>query len=102
MKTDFKKAAAGDKEDSKNGTGKPKKAETKKDAPAVYVAADTKKVKRGFVLQFVNFVARKGSATADDLITEFAGRSVNGKKVTQERIRRYLTWCSVNDVLKKK
>ena len=97
--TDFKKAAAGDKQEP-NGNGKAAK------TPVVKIQtltpADTKRVKRGFVQMFVAFVVKRGSATTDDLAAEFVGRQVDGKKITKERVLRYANWCVNNGVLKAK
>ena len=96
---DFKKAAAGDKPEP-NGNGKATK------APVVKIQtltpADTKRVKRGFVKMFVDFVVKRGSATTDDLAAEFVGRQVDGKKITKQRVLRYAHWCVQNEVLKAK
>ncbi len=96
---DFKKAAAGDKPEP-NGNGKAAK------APVVKIKtltpADTKRVKRGFVKVFVDFLVKRGSATTDDLATEFVGRQVDGKKITKQRVLRYAHWCVKNGVLKAK
>ena len=91
---DFKKAAAGDKEptDGKTGTVK----------PVVYRPSNPKVVKRGFVKMFVDFIVKRGSATTDDLVNEFVGRQVANKKITKERVIRYLSWCIAHDVLKAK
>lgn len=94
---DFKSAAAGDKPE--NG-----KAEKKAKAPKVqtFTPADTKAVKRGFVAMFVAFVVKKGSATTEELVNEFVGRQVDGKKITKERALRYCHWCVNNGVFKGK
>ena len=96
---DFKKAAAGDKPEP-NGNGKAVK------APVVKIQtltpADRKRVKRGFVKLFVDFVVKQGSATTDDLAAEFVGGQVDGKKITKQRVLRYAHWCVKNGVFKAK
>jgi len=87
---DVKKAAAGDRAES-NGNGKAEKAKVAK--IQTLTPANTKLVKRGFVKMFVDFVVKRGSATTDDLATEFAGRQVEGKKITKQRVLRYAHWC---------
>ena len=96
---DVKKAAAGDKPEP-NGTGKSKKAKDVK--IQTLTPANTKLVKRGFVKMFVDFVVKRGSVTTDDLAAEFAGRQVEGKKITKQRVLRYAHWCVNKGVLKAK
>jgi len=94
---DVKKAAAGDKSEP-NGNGKAEK--TKVVKLQTLTPANTKLVKRGFVKMFVDFVAKRGSVTTDDLAAEFAGRQVEGKKITKQRVLRYAHWCVNKGVLK--
>ena len=96
---DFKKAAAGDKSEP-NGNGKTEK--TKVVKLQTLTPANTKLVKRGFVKMFVDFVVKRGSVTTDDLAAEFAGRQVEGKKITKQRVLRYAHWCVNKGVLKAK
>jgi hypothetical protein len=96
---DVKKAAAGDKSEP-NGNGKSEKAKDVK--IQTFTPANTKLVKRGFVKMFVDFVVKRGSATTDDLAAEFAGRQVEGKKITEQRVLRYAHWCVNKGVLKAK
>ena len=91
---DVKKAAAGDKSEP-NGNGKVVNIQT-------LTPANTKLVKRGFVKMFVDFVVKRGSVTTDDLAAEFAGRQVEGKKITKQRVLRYAHWCVNKGVLKAK
>jgi hypothetical protein len=81
---DVKKAAAGDKPEP-NGNGKAEK--TKAVKIQTLTPANTKLVKRGLV-------------TIDDLAAEFAGRQVEGKKITKQRVLRYAHWCVNKGVLK--
>ncbi len=96
---DFKKAAAGDKPEP-NGNGKAAKGAVAK--IQTLTPADTKLVKRGFVKMFADFVVKRGSATTDELASEFVGRQVEGKKITRQRVLRYTQWCVKNGVLKAK
>ena len=96
---DVKKAAAGDKSEP-NGSGKAEKAKVVK--LQTLTPANTKLVKRGFVKMFVDFVVKRGSVTTDDLAAEFAGRQVQGKKITKQRVLRYAHWCVNKGVLKAK
>jgi len=96
---DVKKAAAGDKPEP-NGNGKAEKAKVVKTQS--FAPANTKLVKRGFVKMFVDFVVKRGSVTTEDLAAEFAGRQVEGKKITKQRVLRYAHWCVNKGVLKAK
>ena len=96
---DVKKAAAGDKAEP-NGNAKVGKAKVVK--TQTLAPANTKLVKRGFVKMFVDFVVKRGSVTTDDLAAEFAGRQVEGKKITKQRVLRYAHWCVNKGVLKAK
>jgi hypothetical protein len=94
---DVKKAAAGDKSEP---NGKAEK--TKAVKIQMLTPANTKLVKRGFVKMFVDVVVKRGSVTTDDLAAEFAGRQVEGKKITKQRVLRYAHWCVNKGVLKAK
>jgi hypothetical protein len=96
---DVKKAAAGDKAEP-NGNGRAEKAKAVK--IQALAPANIKLVKRGFVKMFVDFVVKRGSVTTDDLAAEFAGRQVEGKKITKQRVLRYAHWCVNKGVLKAK
>lgn len=97
---DSKMSAANDKA---NGNGNGHKPEAKEKAPKVYVpGSDVAKVKRGFVVEFVKFVQKHGLATREQLEKQFNGRQFDGRKVDSARVVRYLTWCTVNEVLKAK
>jgi hypothetical protein len=96
---DVKKAAAGDRQEP-NGSGKAEKIKAVK--IQTLTPANTKLVKRGFVKMFADFVVKRGSVTTDDLAAEFAGRQVEGKKITKQRVLRYAHWCVNKGVLKAK
>lgn len=57
-------------------------------------------VKRGFLLAVVQWAEKKGTFSAEQLVAEFQGRSVEGKKITAERCHRYLNYCRVNGIVK--
>lgn len=95
---DVKQRAANDKED---GNGKTKAAKRSKPAEdAKYVLGATGTVRRGFLKLFVDFIEKKGTVSAEQLVAEFQGRSVEGKKITAERCHRYLNYCRVNGIVK--
>jgi hypothetical protein len=96
---DVKKAAAGDRQET-NGNGKAAKIKAVK--IQTLTPANTKLVKRGFVKMFIDFVVKRGSVTTEDLAAEFAGRQVEGKKITKQRVLRYAHWCLNKGVLKSK
>jgi hypothetical protein len=96
---DVKKAAVSDKPES-NGNRKSQKAKDVK--IQTLTPANTKLMKRGFVNMFVDFVVKRGSVTTDVLAAEFAGRQVEGKKITRQRVLRYAHWCVNKGVLKAK
>ncbi len=87
--------------------GPKKAAETKapkaiKSENITYVIGNTESIKRGFVKLFVDFVVAKKSATTEQLINEFVGRQIEGRKITKERVLRYCRWCVNNEVFKAK
>ncbi|MGC2173380.1 MAG: hypothetical protein WA555_10305 [Candidatus Sulfotelmatobacter sp.] len=94
---DAKKAAANDKE---NGNGKATTKRSKPTEDAKYVVGSIETVRRGFLKLFVEFIQKKGSVSAEQLVAEFQGRSVEGKKITAERCHRYLNYCRVNGIVK--
>jgi hypothetical protein len=92
-----KKLAANDKPN-----GNDKKV-TKRSTPADdarYVVGSVETVKRGFLKLFVDFIAAKKVVTLEQLVAEFANRSVEGKRITAERCARYLGYCRVNGIVK--
>jgi hypothetical protein len=68
----------------------------------IYTSGDTKKARRGFLLQFVQFVQKRGSVSREDLQAHFCGRQVYGKRITAARVARYCHWCLNHGVLKTK
>ena len=57
-------------------------------------------VKRGFLLEFVKFVKAKGTVDAAMLVKEFSGRQIDGKKITVERIHRYVAYSRNHGIIK--
>jgi hypothetical protein len=95
--TDAKRAAANDRPDSDKAEKAP---ETPK--PAEYFKlGDVSKVKRGFLKAVVEFVKKKGTVDAAMLVSEFAGRQINGKKITAGRVHRYIGYCKAHGIFVK-
>ena len=86
----------------------PKKAKATKAAKAPktptpierYTLGNTDSVKRGFVLAFVEFVKAKGTVDTPALIAKFNGRQFDGRKVTPDRVRRYVLYCRAHGIFK--
>ncbi len=57
-------------------------------------------VKRGFLLEFVKFVEKKGTVDAETLVKEFNGRQIDGRKVDAARVHRYIRYCVNNGQFK--
>ena len=97
--TDAKRAAANDKpENGKTEKGKKVSKPTEPDAKFILGSIDT--VKRGFLLEFVKFVKAKGTVDTAMLIAEFSGRQIDGKKITVERVHRYISYCRNHGIIK--
>ena len=97
--TDAKRAAANDKpENGKTEKGKKVSKPTEPDAKFTLGSTDT--VKRGFLLEFVKFVKAKGTVDAAMLIAEFNGRQFDGRKVTTDRVHRYISYCRNHGIFK--
>src|ERR1035438_6882856 len=60
-----------------------------------FVIGQTDTVKRGFLKEFCDFTRKKGTASAEMLIAEFAGRQIDGHKIDAARVHRYIRY-SVN------
>jgi hypothetical protein len=94
---DAKRAAANDREENgktENGTKAPKPAEH-------FKLGDVSKVKRGFLKAVVDFTKKKGAVDATILIEEFAGRQIDGKKITAGRVHRYIGYCKTHGIFVK-
>jgi hypothetical protein len=97
--TDAKRAAANDKPE--NGkTEKAKKVSKPSEPDAKFTLGSIETVKRGFLLEFVKFVKAKGTVDAMMLIAEFNGRQFDGRKVTTDRVHRYISYCRNHGILK--
>jgi hypothetical protein len=97
--TDAKRAAANDKlEHGKTEKVKKVSKPTEPDAKFTLGSIDT--VKRGFLLEFVKFVKAKGTVDAAMLIAEFNGRQFDGRKVTTDRVHRYISYCRNHGIFK--
>jgi len=97
---DAKQRAANDRPDNKGRTGKAQKRATDKDEAAKFIVGSAETVRRGFLLEFVNFVKTKGTVDAAMLISEFNGRQFDGRKVTVERIHRYIAYSRNHGIIK--
>jgi hypothetical protein len=88
---------------SKKNGSKPAVKGTEKVAPEKpverFVVGDLSKVKRGFLLEFVTFAKKEGKVDVETLIGEFNGRTIDGKKIDANRVRRYLSYCRVHKIL---
>jgi hypothetical protein len=96
--TDAKRAAANDKPE--NGNAEKAKKPSKPAEDAKYTIGSTETVKRGFLLEFVKFVKAKGTVDAAMLVKEFSGRQIDGKKITAERIHRYIAYSRNHGLIK--
>lgn len=92
-----KRAAANDKP---NDNGKPKKAPKAPKPEEKFTLGSIDTVKRGFLLEFVKFVKAKGTVDAAMLVKEFSGRQIDGKKITAERIHRYVAYSRNHGLIK--
>ena len=97
---DAKQRAANDKPDDGGKAAKVQKRTGKKDEAAKFTIGSTETVKRGFLLEFVKFVKAKGPVDAARLIAEFNGRQFDGRKVTVERINRYIAYSRNHGIIK--
>jgi hypothetical protein len=98
--TDAKRAAANDKPENEKTEKKAKKVSKPTEPDAKFTLGSTDTVKRGFLLEFVKFVKAKGTVDAAMLIAEFNGRQFDGRKVTVERIHRYIAYGRNHGILK--
>ena len=94
---DVKQRAANDKPD---GHGRVMKAPKAAKPEEKFTLGSIDTVKRGFLLEFVKFVKAKGTVDAAMLISEFNGRQFDGRKVTVERIHRYIAYGRNHGILK--
>src|ERR1700746_712997 len=97
---DAKQRAANDKPDEKGRAGSAGRRAAKYDTAAKFTIGSTETVKRGFLLELAKFAKAKGTVDASMLITEFNGRQFDGRKVTVERVHRYIAYCRTHGILK--
>jgi hypothetical protein len=49
----------------------------------------------------VEFAKKKGAVDAAMLVGEFAGRQIDGKKITTARVHRYIGYCKTHGIFVK-
>jgi hypothetical protein len=91
--TDAKRAAANDRPNIEKAEKAPKVPK-----PAEQFRLGNIAVKRGFLLAFVDFTKKNGTVDAALLIEEFAGRQIDGKKISAVRVHRYIGYCKTHDI----
>jgi hypothetical protein len=98
--TDAKRAAANDKSENKKAAKAKKSSKPAEDAK--YTIGSTEIVKRrGFLLEFLKFfVKAEGTVDTAMLVKEFSGRQIDGKKITAERIHRYIAYSRNHGLIK--
>lgn len=94
---DVKQRAANDRP---NGNGKHKKAPRAPKPKEKFTLGAIETVRRGFLLEFVKFVKAKGTVDTAMLVAEFNGRQFDGRKVTVERINRYIAYSRNHGIIK--
>ena len=62
--------------------------------------ASATKFNRGFLGAVVAFVEKKGVVDTPALIAQFSGRQFDAKKVTADRVKRYIAYCKAHDIFK--
>ena len=97
---DVKRAAANDKPENGKSEKAPKKTSKPTEPDAKFTLGSIETVKRGFLLEFVKFVKAKGTVDTAMLIAEFSGRQIDGKKITVERVHRYISYCRSHGIIK--
>jgi len=98
--TDVKRAAANDKPENGKTEKTPKKPAKPTEPDSKFALGSIETVKRGFLLEFVKFCKAKGTVDAAMLIAEFSGRQFDGRKVTVDRVHRYISYCWNHGILK--
>ena len=97
--TDGKRAAANDRTE-KGMAEKAKKGSKGTEPDAKFTLGSIETVRRGFLLEFVKFIQAKVTVDAAMLVTEFNGRQFDGRKVTVERIHRYIAYARNHGIIK--
>lgn len=85
---------------SKQNGSKAEKAAPAEKPVERFVLGLTDKVKRGFLLAFVEFVKAEGKVDTETLIGQFKGKQIDGKQITADRVRRYVSYFRVHGILK--
>jgi hypothetical protein len=62
--------------------------------------ASAAKFNRGFLGAVVAFVEKKGTVDTPSLISQFSVRQFDGKKVSADRVRRYVAYCKAHGIFK--
>ena len=57
-------------------------------------------VKRGFLLQLVEWARKRKTFTVAQAVEEFNGRQINSRKVDATRCARYFNYCRVHGIFK--
>jgi hypothetical protein len=92
--TDAKRAVANDGPD----TEKVEKALKASKPAEQFKLGNSNTVKHGFLLAFLEFAKKKGAVDAAMLVGEFAGRQIDGKKITTGRVHRYIGYCKTHGI----
>jgi hypothetical protein len=97
--SDAKKRAANDVE--MNDTPKAAAAKAPKAKPEErYTIGQTDTVKRGLLKEFCDFVRKKGAVTLEQLVAEFAGRTIDKHPVNAARVSRYVGYAKAHGHIK--
>ena len=94
MTTDAKRAVANDGPD----TEKVEKVLKASKPAEQFKLGNSNTVKHGFPLAFLEFAKKKGAVDAAMLVGEFAGRQIDGKKITTGRVHRYIGYCKTHGI----
>jgi hypothetical protein len=65
-----------------------------------YTLGNIATVRRGFLLEFVQFVEKKGTVNAETLVKEFSGRTIDKHPIDAARVARYIRYGLNNGILK--
>lgn len=98
--SDAKKRAANDVEKDETPKAAAPKA-AKAEGPAEkYTIGQTDTVKRGLLKEFCDFVRKKGVVTLEQLVAEFAGRTIDKHPVNASRVARYVGYAKAHGHIK--
>ena len=65
-----------------------------------YTVGSTDTVKRGFLKEMIDWAAKQDSVTVASLFRKFGGRQIDGHKVHELRVRRYVSYCMSHGILR--